>query len=373
MFARSVTLRYASRYLPLLTLALLLLPLRLYWAGKIQQYSPNTSSTSSPFRAGSALYSVALLSPNNVWAAGGTFIQRCGQQQVKTTCFATPVSGTILHYTDTTWIVAGSATEPLLSIALDSPTDGWAVGYTGTFLHFDGKTWSLIPAPTKFNQSLFSVVMLSASDGWAVGNSGSILHYDGQQWTAVSSSVTVDLRSIAMSSPQEGWAVGVNGTILHYLHGTWSITPSPTRNALNTVTMLSSTEGWAVGDAGTILHYRAEDGTWETVYRDPSVDPSTNLYSISLNTVRAGWIVGQHQLLNYSSEVWTETATIPIHTPIKDAQSATATFYMLNLYSIALAHSGEGWAVGSTDDNGPNNIVILHYINNMWSVSFTTS
>ena len=371
MFARSVVLSYAKRYAPLLILALLLLPWRIYLAGKVQKNATQIVRISSPFGAGSALHSITMLSPTNIWAVGGTFVYQC--KKGDPTCFATPTSGTILHETNNTWFVAGNAPEPLLGVSLDSPSDGWAVGYTGTFLHYDGTVWSLVPGPRNFNQSLFGIVMLSSSDGWVVGNSGSILHYDGRQWAVVVSPVTLDLRSIAMPSAQEGWAVGVNGTILHYLHGTWHVALSPTRNTLNNITMLSPSEGWAVGERDTILHYRSEDGQWVNVYHDPSIDQSAKLYGVALSSVRSGWTIGTHQLLTYSAEAWLDATNMPIQNAKKTIQNSNPAFSTLNLYSIVQSNVGEAWAVGSTDNGGPNTMIILHYAGGTWSVSFTAT
>src|SRR5436309_8673526 len=227
----SATLKYALRYAPLLILALLLIPLRVYTAGKGQ---PNPALLQhdqglSPFSPGPALYSVTMLPSGEVWAVGGSFIGKCNAQNA-TRCFPTPASGIILHYSDSVWVpanVTDPLRAPLLSVSLDSPHDGWAVGWAGTLVHYHSNTWSIAPDSAKFKQNLLGVTMLSPSDGWAVGYSGTILHYDGKRWTRVPSLTTVDLRSIAMPSPQEGWAVGDSGTILHYHNGTWSLASSP--------------------------------------------------------------------------------------------------------------------------------------------------
>lgn len=165
-------------------------------------------------------------------------------------------------------------------------------------------------------------------------------------------------------------AYGVNGTILHYQNGSWSSVQSPTRNTLNGIEMLSTTEGWVVGEQGTILHYRAEDGSWETVYRNPSIDQSANLHGVAMNSVRSGWITGEQHLLTYSSEVWTATK-FSIRASATNTQTSDKSIYSLNLYAIALSQSGEGWAVGSSDDSGLNTIIILHYQGGTWSVSLT--
>jgi len=297
------------------------------------------------------------------------------QYQDKSSLFPVPSSGEILHYTDSGWAAAKVAEflqSPLLSVSLDSPQDGWAVGWAGTFVHYNGNVWSTVPGPLNFNQTLLDVAMLSPLDGWAVGYSGSILHYNGKQWIQVQSPARVDLRSIAMPSPQEGWAVGDSGTILHYHHGTWSlVSPSPTNNTLNSVSMLSTSEGWAVGTHGTILHYR--DGTWESVhpasyYRDPSIYKSVDFFGVAMNSIRSGWIIGDQHYLTYSLEAWIEPGVNSATFSGTSGKSSDVSSVLVNLYSIAMSPSGEGWAVGGMNGNVTNVVVILHYQSGRWSV-----
>jgi hypothetical protein len=214
--------------------------------------------------------------------------------------------------------------------------------------------------------------MLSPSDGWAVGYSGSILHYDGKQWIQVQSPARVDLRSIAMSSPQQGWAVGDSGTILHYHNSTWSlVSPSPTNNTLNSVSMLSTSEGWAVGAHGTILHY--DDGTWESVhpasyYRDPYIYKSVDFFGVAMNSIRSGWIIGDQHYLTYSLEAWIEPGVNSATFSGTSGKSSDVSSVLVILYSIAMSPSGEGWAVGGMNSNNANVVVILHYQSGRWSV-----
>jgi hypothetical protein len=47
----------------------------------------------------------------------------------------------------------------------------------GVILHYEGSGWVRVNSPT--TKSLASVAMDSATDGWAVGNNGTIVHYTG--------------------------------------------------------------------------------------------------------------------------------------------------------------------------------------------------
>jgi hypothetical protein len=365
-------LKYALRYAPLPILMLLLIPFRLL----IDQGQPGPAPTDKILSAplpGSALYSVAMLSSQDAWAVGGTFILQKTDQQNKnlragSTSYVAPSGGLILHYmANGGWQpdnVSSNLTSPLFSVSLDSPQDGWAVGYGGTFVHYNGNTWSTVPGPANFNKSVMGVAMLSPSDGWAVGYGGSILHYDGIQWMLVQSPTSFDLHSIAMPTAQEGWAVGANGTILHYSGGVWRLIASPTSSGLNDVSMLSANEGWAVGDDGTILHYR--DGVWESVYSTIGTFKQMSLVGVTMSSIRSGWIISNERMLTYSSEVWTP-ATLA-------NRSAKILLNNLHLHGITMSPSREGWAVGGAGtDKGDTALAILHYQNGEWSPSSITS
>jgi hypothetical protein len=70
------------------------------------------------------------------------------------------------------------ANAPLVGVAMVSASEGWAVGFPGTILHYTDGEWSQAPSPN--SDLLLGVAMISASEGWAVGNNmfgGAILHY----------------------------------------------------------------------------------------------------------------------------------------------------------------------------------------------------
>jgi photosystem II stability/assembly factor-like uncharacterized protein len=372
-------LKYAQRYAPLLILAFLLVPLHFYVGGSAQQPGQGTKIPAllSKNAPSSALYGIVTLPHGEAWAVGGAYAANPATRGT-TGSFPVPAKGIILHYSNNAWAEA-EVTEllklPLFSVSLDSPQDGWAVGWAGTFVHYDGHAWSTRPGPSNFKQNLLGIAMLASRDGWAVGNSGSILHYNGKQWMQVTSPTTVDLRSIALLSPEEGWAVGDSGVILHYHNGAWNVvSPSPTSSTLNGVSFLPNGEGWAVGRQGTILHYR--DGTWASVhpasyYRSPSSNQSLDFSDVTMNTIRYGWIAGGQYLLTYSSEVWIERAnTIDLSNQLYPDLMLSE----LNLSAITVSSVGDGWAVGSMQSYSSKNYssvgVIFRYQAGTWELVF---
>jgi Uncharacterized protein related to plant photosystem II stability/assembly factor len=337
--------RYLVRYLPLLVIALLLIPLRERFA--VQHVTNNASDVPttngqnaqvvrSAFPLGPTLFGLAMPTAQEGWAVGGTFTQTTDARSgVKITV---PVRGTILHFQNDSWLAGATLPRPLFSIAMSSAVNGWAVGYAGELAHYDGQRWQLASSPTSAN--LRGVVLLSADEGWAVGASGTIIHFHDQHWTLTPTPTHEDLFGISMLSADDGWAVGSNGTLLHYSAGRWQQIPSPTSKTLYSVTTLSANDGWAVGNGGIILHYR--DGIWggvkflATGQYAANVQGQQRWLGIVMTAQRSGWIVGDNDVLGYSNELWSEQSFVPYAPP-----------YLL--YGIAMNTPGELWAVGSYD------------------------
>lgn len=66
------------------------------------------------------------------------------------------------------------------SVDMLDANDGWAVGYYGTIIRWNGSDWSTVVLKTL--EVLRSVDMLNASDGWIVGHAGTILRWTGTDW-----------------------------------------------------------------------------------------------------------------------------------------------------------------------------------------------
>lgn len=86
--------------------------------------------------------------------------------------------------TEPQWTKTESGTsEQIVSLFGFSGTDVWAVGDSGTALHFDGSAWSKIPTGTSKN--LKSVWGAMPNDVWAVGSSGLVLRWNGIAFSTV--------------------------------------------------------------------------------------------------------------------------------------------------------------------------------------------
>ena len=132
-----------------------------------------------------------------------------------TDVFAVGDSGTILHYDGAAWSPMNSGTaRGLDSVWGSSPSDVFAVGWSGTILHCDGAAWSLMSSGIA--ERLYGVWGSSSSDIFAVGRWGTILHCDGAAWSLMSSGIAERLYGVWGSSSSNVFAVGSDGTIMHF-------------------------------------------------------------------------------------------------------------------------------------------------------------
>lgn len=215
-------------------------------------------------------------------------------------------------------------TRLLNSVSMVDAHDGWAVGYRGTIVRWDGTRWSNVSSYT--TATLNSVHMIDADDGWAVGAFGTIVRWDGRLWGPVTSPTGWGIYSVSMASTNDGWAVGYRGAILRWNGASWKLGLSPTWNSLQSVFMLSENDGWAVGDKGTLVHW---NGTkWSNV-----VSPTTSyLLSVHMVNIDDGWAVGrQGTIIRWNGATWNITTT----PTVKDLQS------------VFMVGADDGWAVGS--------------------------
>ncbi len=333
------------------------------------------------------LNSISMVSPDEGWAVGGTQIPPTAASPGLPE-YGDPV---ILHYSQGQWrpvpLPAGLPCHPschivLHSIAMVSPTDGWAVGNSvlppnadgvtsGIVLHYTGGRWVL---DSVRDSALFRVFMRSANDGWMIGEgSAPVFHYTGSMWTAVNAFALKQIspRSIVALSATSVWLDGtdVSGSgfdgdapevILHYTGSQWTREQMDLANSrLSNLAMLSPTEGWAVGclsggfgphpahpEKALVEQYT--QGRWQQAasFAGPSGAYPYCLYGLSLVSVDEGWAVGSNGLIVHELYgVWT--------------RPASPTGQTLN--SLVMLSPTEGWAVGEQG-------TILHYVHGSWNL-----
>ena len=208
------------------------------------------------------LHAVDAVSPDDVWAVGGT-TNPTGQ-------------AVILHWNGTAWTRVSSRPQPGVSselngVAAVSASNAWAVGDANTkthgiplIEHWNGTTWRPVPSPAlRFGGVLAGVAATSATNAWAVGvrygraTGGLIEHWNGTAWTLARSPALASggLTGVTALSGTSAWAVGGTfpgsqppRTVIERWNGTfWALVPSPAPGYLASVTATSARNAWAVG------------------------------------------------------------------------------------------------------------------------------
>ena len=388
----------------LLSLSLLAPRLQVSPAQAVELPMSSLSGVQGPWNGWSDL---AFVSPTEGWAVG--YAEPCATNLLSS---CTP---RLKHYLQGAWSAVPLAFPGwLTTISMLSPRDGWAGGYDGLLLHYDGVTWQHQALAQRV--SLLHLQMLSDTDGWAVGstntsNGTGVWYYDGQTWTQEGprsmrlqgTQYDLTIQALAMVSPTEGWATGMlvqqqSGThptapqryggavVLHDLAGRWSLAARIPDGNLTTLSMTSATEGWAMGNTeGTqpatptpavketplLLHYT--QGHWKQV-ANPVANPLVCcLSTVTMRVASDGWAAGPESgleplpltaMVHYTGGRWTN-----VHMPVVVNTSATIT-------RIVMTSSTEGWAggaltrtssrTGAPDATTP---LILHYQHGVWNIT----
>ena len=254
-------------------------PLIEHWNGTRWRIAPSPQP-----RSGSELLGVAVLSPRNAWAVGGSTAPG-------------PSRALIEHWDGTRWRIVPSPIhsrhghDVLSGVAAVSPRSVWAVGGRRQthgpqtpqtlVLHWNGEKWSRVRSPSPgVGAGLFSVAAAGRRDVWAVGEFRAgrreqplAEHWDGRSWRAVPvppadpNSPYEALAAVAPGSAGVAWAAGyvlegpIRGsttfeqTVLERWDGTsWTLVTPPqlaTRgDAFYGLAALSSRAAWAVGWTG---------------------------------------------------------------------------------------------------------------------------
>ena len=264
-----------------------------HWDGTAWQRTSSPNPIGSP-----VLRQVATLDTNNAWAVGyfitNTMDYRTLIEHWDGASWQTVPSPNFDPYTPTlTW-------NQLYDIVAVSTNDIWAVGdyydgfYHSLILHWDGRSWQRVPAPSagsppRNTNKLYAISAVSSNDIWAVGYyqdaNGRLqpltIHWDGSSWQVVpaltATPYSYELKDISARSSDDVWAVGDTNAypstlIMHWDGLSWqSVNPpiiNPNYSPLSGVLALAEENVWAVGSydvvTGTIPlieHYSCTEDT----------------------------------------------------------------------------------------------------------------
>ena len=254
--------------------------------------------------------------------------------------------------------------------------------------HWDGTTWSFVPAEqVSVDDVLEGVAVVTSNDVWAVGSTATIQsrrdhalieHWDGTQWSAViiPDPLGVDfLHKVAVVSANDVWAVGTYEPNLqslplamHWNGRRWSQFPVPAHPTLSTVltdvVALASNDVWAVGQAfDPTIPSRSSTFTvhWDgrawtrIVSRDTgrfNADGFATVTAIAPNDI---WAIGNDVAHGEQTlaEHWDGTSWTIVPAP--------DSFLMNDAAAVA---TDDVWAVGSMVSGS----IIQHWDGSSWSV-----
>lgn len=279
----------------------------------------------------------------------------------------------------------------LQRVATASPSDAWAIGFSGTFpnlstlmLHWDGTTWSRVTSPAVVDGApgdLTDVTVVSATDAWAVGFTGPVrlsgdwvgadrtllLHWDGTRWNRVTvvQATTGQLSGIAMSS-HGGWAVGASAVagharplILRWDGAGWHPVPAPAGAGDLGVTGVVVTSAGRAFASGTVFRHGSAIPAYSVLMRwngsswqwasFPIAGPAHVLFDMAAGPEGTAWAVGQNATYTSSPSVnvaspplamrWTGATWQKVHVPGGKA----------GFGGVTVAPDGTVWAVGGGD------------------------
>jgi photosystem II stability/assembly factor-like uncharacterized protein len=265
-----------------------------------------------------------------------------------------------------------TGTPPTLySVDMVSADEGWAVGASGTILHYANGLWNFEGAGLT-SRDLRSVHMVvneqgQVVDGWAVGkltgltpNRPTILRYVSGSWQRDTNSepLPVDLNGVFALDANVGWAVGDKldnrSVFLKLIGGRWlPDTNRPEVDAnFNAIWLVASDEGWAVGEGGWYGYYKSHDSVSSfSPGRAGTVDWH-DIHVLRTAGGDVGWAAGDGLSLAYVSQ------TCPGGPCLVESGAPQPTFP--SLYGVRLASANDGWAVGQALEGRPGALWRYH-------------
>jgi hypothetical protein len=291
----------------------------------------------------------------------------------------TPARATSAYYS-----VSGS----LNAVADISPTDAWAVGWTGSgstntlIVHWNGKKWSPVTNLKPVSGDLLNLTVDSPTNIWAAGYTGNpaapdplIMHWNGKSWSRLAGVPTVKGVFNAVADVS-GHLLAVGALVAPPMlnmerTGTkWQSLPVPAAPGdLESLVVTGAHSAWAAGvtvnqktgysNGDVLMHW---NGTkWLGVSSFPLHGVNEEIWHLAAGPHGAVWAVGEahtSDLAHHSprSMVWNGKTWAKVSVPAP-ANSA--------LYGVSYVPGGTAWAVGY--HNLGADTLILRWTGKAWS------
>ena len=286
-------------------------------------------------------------------------------------------------------------TNVLLGIAGATPSDLWAVGYSGTYgsysteaLHWDGTDWTLVASPNAGpgNNTFAGVAAVSSTDVWAAGHvdppngglSQTILtHWNGTAWSLDPNPVPGTLLGITAPASDNVWTVGYVGdlgsyhTLIRHWNGSvWTTVPSPDGGAgdnyLTSIAGSSATDLWTVGyrnSGGSNPQTLTEHWNGAVWALDPQASGGT-LESVISRSPSDAWAVGfAGQPQTTLTRHWDGSSWTTVPSP----NGGTGDSYFLGVTALV---GGDVWAAGANQppNGGATQPLLGHWDGQSWTL-----
>ena len=335
--------------------------------------------------------SVSASSPNDVWTVGNFLPDDPNANQDATLSLAA-------HYDGTSWSItptpnSGPNFNTLFGVAAKG-RQAWAVGVRqndnfqdrALVQHWDGNSWQIVdvPQPAAARDMLFSVSAPSPSDVWAVGQqqrtedgpfSTLVEHWDGKTWSVVPAanpgSTGNSFYGVLAKGPGKAWAVGQqNGSdgpdqpLIEAWDGKqWTVVPSP-RHGTKSGALFSiarsndglvavgQTEDAVAASQPLVETYDGKNWSDATIPHVPS--GFTSLWSVT-NAGAETWAVG-----TYNDPTSTNDQTLAIqgqHGNWQIVNGPNPSTTDENRLGGVTAAGNTIWAVGYYKDNGRKTLI----------------
>ncbi|HEY1391293.1 MAG TPA: hypothetical protein VGF38_22335 [Ktedonobacterales bacterium] len=357
--------------------------------------------------ANSWLNDLAMVSPGEGWAVGWAASNGGGASSWVSSNGAATVPPTpsaqnpetfralILHFHNCAWtpVATNYPGARLLSIAMVSANDGWAVGSAlgkPLALHYANGAWSSVTLPEQSasQSSYVEARMLSSHEGWIVvesliamdqqGNTSSgLLHLTNGKWSAVNA----PLRLVADVLPvgqDDAWVAGnssvgpLTPALYHYHAGTWTSTALPSGTFIDRLRMDSPTNIWASAHTIEPLNSEGSQSAAVALHYDGAHWAQVNLGDggkaqiIQLFGTSAAWAFSLQRThwgetishMQYGGGNTWQTVQLPI-------------VDLLDVSPLVRVAPDEYWAIGHYVASAAGNVgtvasVLLHFANGTW-------
>ena len=249
-----------------------------------------------------------------------------------------------------TWTVAAQTNGTALNgIWGSSDTDIFAVGDSGTILHYNGLDWDEEILPTTLN--INGVWGTSASNVYAVGESGLLLHYNGTRWTDADATFSGTLQGVWCGNDSSCITSGQDITLLAgtTADAPWQLVYSREHfGSLRGIWGVSESDIYAVGDFGTLLHYNGMQ--WTVV----DLGTSEGLYDVWGSGSGDVYVVGRSgSIFHYDGDSWASMPSETVNTLAGVWGNSADEVYAVGEDGTILLKTGTAWNIlqtGLTED-----------------------